>query len=421
MDARARARLVRRRLPTRDPRRLLAVLGPDPAVAGQSLVALALNSATSLAAGAVLGSITDTFERLPGLLVLVPAAIGLRGNVFSALGSRLSTAIHTGTFRMTLRPGTVLGDNVAASLVLTVGLSLAIAAVAKGAAVAFGVPDTIPFVDLATVSIVGGLLASAAVLAATVLLAGGAVRYGWDLDNLVAPIVSMLGDVLTLPALFAATYLVGHGVVSTGVGWLLLLAGVASIAFGFASRRAQLRRIARESWPILLIAVVLSTMAGLVIEKQLPTFATFPALLVLFPAFVSSAGALGGILTSRVSTQLHLGILEPLSVPSARARQEAATLAVLAVPVYVLNAVGAHAVAGLLGQSSPGVGTMVLVALLGGIGAVAFVVLVAYYGSVAAVRLHVDPDTYGIPIVTSSVDFVGTLALILAIVAVGIT
>jgi mgtE-like transporter len=52
--------------------------------------------------------------------------------------------------------------------------------------------------------------------------------------------------------------------------------------------------------------------------------------------------------------------------------------------------------------------------------AVAFVLAVAYYGTVAAFRLGVDPDTYGIPVVTSSVDFAGAFALVLAIVALGV-
>ena len=84
----------------------------------------------------MLGAITDTFERLPGLLVLVPAAIGLRGNVFSALGNRLSTAIHVGNFRLSMRRQTLMGQNVAASLVLTLMLSLLLAVVAKTVAVA---------------------------------------------------------------------------------------------------------------------------------------------------------------------------------------------------------------------------------------------------------------------------------------------
>ena len=63
---------------------------------------------------------------------------------------------------------------------------------------------------------------------------------------------------------------------------------------------------------------------------------------------------------------------------------------------------------------------MVLVSLIGGMFAVAFVVALAYYGTIAAWRVNLDPDTYGIPVVTASVDFVGVVALIFTIVALGV-
>jgi mgtE-like transporter len=63
---------------------------------------------------------------------------------------------------------------------------------------------------------------------------------------------------------------------------------------------------------------------------------------------------------------------------------------------------------------------MIPAALLGGLSAVVFVVFVAYYGSVASFRVGVDPDTYGIPVVTSSVDFVGAVALVVTIAALGL-
>ena len=44
----------------------------------------------------------------------------------------------------------------------------------------------------------------------------------------------------------------------------------------------------------------------------------------------------------------------------------------------------------------------------------------AYYATIVAVRFGLDPDTYGIPMVTSTLDFVGAFTLILAIVAVGV-
>jgi mgtE-like transporter len=405
----------------RSPRRLWAVLGPDAQSAGQSLAALGVNSSTSLVAGAILGSITGTLDQYPGLLVMVPAAIGLRGNVFSALGSRVSTSIHTGEIQGALRRNSVLADNAIASIALSLTLALVLALVAKLATVALGIGGDVSVLDLATISVVGGALASAIVLGVTLVLVAAAVRYGWDLDNLVAPVVSTLGDLITVPALWAATFVLGHGSVSTALGALVVVVAAALGSQTFWSHRDRVRRIVRESVPILTVAAVLSTLAGVVLEQRFTTFDAYPALLVLVPAFVSSAGALGGLLSTRLATALHLGTITPDATPSQAVRRDIRVIAGLAVAVYLFNGLGAQVVAVLLGVASPGLVSLVAASLLGGVFAVAFVVIVAYYGTIVAVRLRVDPDTYGIPIVTSSVDFVGAATLIAAVVALGIT
>src|SRR5438094_9856752 len=118
-------------------RRFVAIVRADPSGVGAGFVALLLSSGGDLVAGLTLGGITHTLEALPGLLVLVPAAIGMRGNVFGALGSRLGTAIHTGTFRLSRRANTVVGQNVLAALALTMSISLVLAILAKAVAVGF--------------------------------------------------------------------------------------------------------------------------------------------------------------------------------------------------------------------------------------------------------------------------------------------
>src|SRR5436305_141906 len=80
------------------------------------------------------------------------------------------------------------------------------------------------------------------------------VRGNWDLDNVTAPIVPAAGDMVTLPALFLATYLVGIPWLTTIVA--VFCAAVALVAL-FASIRSKypiLRRIARESLPVLVLA-----------------------------------------------------------------------------------------------------------------------------------------------------------------------
>jgi mgtE-like transporter len=64
---------------------------------------------------------------------------------------------------------------------------------------------------------------------------------------------------------------------------------------------------------------------------------------------------------------------------------------------------------------------MMVASIAGGMASMVLVVALANYGTILAVRAGVDPDTYGIPVVSSFVDFVGAFTLILAIVSLGIS
>ena len=401
--------------------RLRAVLGPDAAGARQGLVALLVSSAGDLLAGLTLGAITHTLEALPGLLVLVPAAIGMRGNIFGALGSRLGTSIHAGTFRLSRRRDTVVGQNVLASLALTLSISVALGVLAKVVAVGFGLADTISVGDFVVISVVGGALSSAIVLLITLGVAGGAVRFGWDMDTVAAPLVTAAGDVVTLPSLFLATYLVRRGAFTPSLAVVLTVVSAVVLVAVYRSGLPLVRRILQESLPVLLIAGTVDVVAGLTIEKRLESFLAFPALLVLVPPFLEDSGALGGILSSRLSSKLHLGVIDPVAVPQRAARRDTAMIFGFAVPVFVLVALSAHLASLVIGLESPGAWRMVAVSLIGGLVATCFAVLIAYYGAIATYRLGLDPDNHGIPMVTSSMDLLGAFALILAIVLVGIS
>jgi mgtE-like transporter len=259
------------------------------------------------------------------------------------------------------------------------------------------------------------------VLAAALGLTAGAVRFGWDLDNVTAPLVSTLGDVLTLPALYLATFLLGISVVSSVVGLVLVAAAGAFLVAGWRSSTEGLRRIVRESVPVLLVAGCISAGAGVTLEKSFARFDDLPALLVLVPAHLSSSGALGGILSGRLASKLFLGLVPPAASPNREARRDIWLIVLLAVPIYVINGAGADLVARALGEATPGFGQMVLVSLIAGALALVFVVAVAYYGTIAAYRTGVDPDTYGIPVVSSSVDLVGAFTLIISISLLGLS
>ena len=183
----------------------------------------------------------------------------------------------------------------------------------------------------------------------------------------------------------------------------------------------MLRRIVIESFPILVLAGAVDVLAGLTIENRFESFLAYPALLVLVPPFLEDSGALGSILAARLSTKLHLGTLERSRAPWRAASEDFLLVYVYAVPVFLLLGLSADLVSLVAGLDSPGSLQMVLVSLLGGFFATTAAVFVGYYAAVATHRLGLDPDNHGVPIVTSSLDLLGALSLILAIVILGIT
>lgn len=385
-----------------------------------AFAALVMAAIASLVAGLILASITDTLEELPGLLLLVPAAIAVKGNIFGALGSRLGTAIHAGTFRLSRRRDSVMAQNAAASVALSLGLGVVLAVMAKGIALAFNVTPTMSLADFVVISALGCLIAAFVVLAIALATTAGAVRFGWDLDNVVAPMVTVAGDVVTLPSLVVAAELAGFEILTPSIAWMLVVSAGLSAVWGLRSRLAELRTIMRESIPVLVVAGLLDLVAGITVEKRIDDFVAFPVLLVLLPGYLSTAGALGGVLSSRLSTKLHLGLARPSVVPSGESRVDLATTFALSIPVFALLGLVSSGAAGLAGHAGPALTEMVGVAVLGGLLATVLIVVVAYYGTLAAVRFGVDPDTYGIPMVTSSLDLVGAFTLIVAIVVVGL-
>ncbi|MGH9025917.1 MAG: magnesium transporter [Acidimicrobiia bacterium] len=401
-------------------RRFVALVRSDPSGVRAGFVALLVSAVASLVAGLTLGSITGTLEELPGLLVLVPAAIGMRGNIFGALGSRLGTAIHTGTFGGARRRDTPVGQSLAAAMLLSISVSLLLAVVAKIVAVGFGLTNTISVADFAVISVVGGVLSSIVVLLITLGVATLSVRQDWDFDNVASPIVTTSGDMVTLPSLFLATFLVQLHIVTPIVAVLCAIVGVIALVEGIRSPQPILRRVVRESVPVLLVAAIIDVIAGITVEKRLDTLVATPALLVLIPPFLAQSGSLGGILACRISTKLHLGLVSPNRVTLRPVAEDVMLIALYALPVYLLVGLSSDLVAALVGLKSPGVLEILAVALIAGAITATLLVVVAYGAAVGAYRLGLDPDNYAIPIVTSGLDLLGAVTLILVIVGLGL-
>jgi mgtE-like transporter len=420
---RARGEDVRRRLKERPHIRpaVYGYLTEEKESLRQGFAALFLSSAGELVAGVALAGIAGIMNELVGLAVLIPAAIGMRGAIFGAMGSRLSTAIQTGLFSFNLRRG-VLAENVQAAAVLSLISGVFLAFMARLLCDFLGVRTELSVIDYVVISTVGGAIAGVLLLGITVLVARLSVARGWDMDNIAAPMITASGDILTLPALVVATYLIGIPVFSNALAVALVLVAVAIVAAAFRIGAPSLRRILAESLPILAMTGTVTILVGVALQDREEQFFTLLALSTLLPAFLQEGGALGGMLSSRLSSKIHLGLLAPRGIPPVDTFRDFTLIYIFATGVYVFIGGAAHVVTVALfsADASPGFLTMIGISTLAGLIATTAAAFAAYYGSIVSYRVGLDPDTYGIPIITAAVDLLGFISLIIALIVFGL-
>jgi mgtE-like transporter len=234
--------------------------------------------------------------------------------------------------------------------------------------------------------------------------------------------VTVAGDVVTLPALFVASYLAGLRLVTPIVGILSMLVAAIALVFGWRTKLDMGRRIVRESLPVLGIAMILDVLAGAVVEPRVEgVFDAYPAFLILMPGFLENTGALGSILASRLGTKLHLGAVTPGRRPDAPALLDGTIVLALGVFVYSLSAVTSLVVAEVADKAHPGAAAFLGVALLGGLLAMLFAAGIGYYAATYSYRFGFDPDNQTVPLVTSGMDLMGVICLVIALVVLGVT
>ncbi|MGE4275219.1 MAG: magnesium transporter [Candidatus Methanomethylophilaceae archaeon] len=402
--------------------RAVRFIGDNKQVFTMGLGATIISSLVALTAGLFLSSLSDYLTLLPGLMIVLYAAIGMRGTIFGAMGSRLGTAMHIGTFEVSFRKGSVLRANFESSIVLSLFMSLAMGLAARGLLLLMG-NDSITLSQFVFISIVGGMLASFLLLLLNVLMAREGFKRDWDIDNISSPLMAAAGDLITLPMIFLASWMVLHSplwaidtafVVLTSITILLFL----RILLRKSERRRfdEARRIVKYSSPILLICLVPGLTAGLVIDSQVETLISSAALLILLPAFLNEGNALSGILTSRLSSMIHMGTLQPDPVPSRIAGENFLIVYTLAVPVFLILGICAHWLAMISGATTPGLATMLGISLVAGLIAVTILNILCYYIAVGATRLDLNPDDHSIPLATSTMDMLGTVVFVAIVI-----
>jgi mgtE-like transporter len=408
------------RIPRGGARSLWAFWRREQRTFRQGLAALLISTAAGFVAGLTLAHITGTLEAFPGLLVLIPAAVGMKGTIFGAIGARLGTANAAGLFEPTLQRGSVLYRNVYVAIVTTFTSSLWLAILARIASAAFGQPS-IPILHLAVISILGGALGSLLILMITLTVSVLSYRRRWDLDSVATPMVTALGDMTTLPSLFLATYLVRNDVVANALGILAIAVAIYAGFRAYLVADPVIRRIVLEMTATILLTPLLDILAGAVLETRGDQLTAVPVLLALIPPFVSQAGALGGIFASRTTSKLQIGVITPRGRPESPAFVDAAIVAILAVVVFAVIGVVAY----LLGVATdlpnvPPFGSLLGGTMLAGLIVTPITIVASYYLAIVTFRFGLDPDNQSVPIITSVMDLTGIAVVLFVMTSSGV-
>ncbi len=174
----------------------------------ESLPVLLITTIGGVVAGVLLEGTKLQLAQIPGLLILLPAILGMRGNISGALGSRLGSALHMGTISPQLKWNKPLHDNVVASLILNILMSFVLGVVAYYFYVLAGFGSDASILQLTAISLITGVLAGIILTGLTIILAIIIFGHGMDPDNVLMPSLSTIGDIITVFCLLIAVNLV---------------------------------------------------------------------------------------------------------------------------------------------------------------------------------------------------------------------
>ncbi|KAM6960524.1 solute carrier family 41 member 2 [Aplochiton taeniatus] len=368
------------------------------------------------------------FQEVRELLILVPALLGLKGNLEMTLASRLSTAVNAGKMESTKEKWNLIIANLALkqTQATVLGLLASLTAVGLGW-VLEGKMLLSHAALLCSGSVSTAFIAS---LLQGVIMVGviiGSKRLGLNPDNVATPMAASFGDLITLAILAGLS----HGLYECielypYVSYLVCVFILCLIPLWVAisSRHPSCRILLYSGWEPIITAMAISSVGGLILDKTVsdPNMA---GIIVFTPVINGIGGNLVAIQSSRIATNLHIHC-SPGQVPEDRKscyspcrtfcgsganHRSAQVLLLLVVPGQLIFLYTIHLIKG--GPTSP---TPIFITLF----LLAALIQVFFLLCIADWMVHClwvrgkDPDSYSIPYLTALGDLIGTALLALA-------
>jgi mgtE-like transporter len=172
----------------------------------QSLPLIIFCGMGAIVAGSTLGVMIDIIREIPGLIVVIPAIIAMRGNISTAFGSRLGSAYHLGVINADDLWNDELIQNILGSLILSFLVSFIIGILAYATSILMNVfPD--PF-KLISIVLIAGIISGIILTFLTIIIIYLVFKRGYDPDNITGPALATFGDMITMVCIFGSAVFV---------------------------------------------------------------------------------------------------------------------------------------------------------------------------------------------------------------------
>nr|XP_056716121.1 solute carrier family 41 member 3 isoform X1 [Euleptes europaea] len=249
----------------------------------------------------------EVFKTITEVFILVPALLGLKGNLEMTLASRLSTAANTGQLDDPHEQWKMATCNLALiqTQATVVGLLAAVVAVLFKA-IAKGYVELNQAAMLCASSVTTAFIAALSLGLVMIGVIVGARKVGINPDNVATPIAASLGDLITLSLLAGISSTLFKYIDVSYLSPLICAVFIVMIPLwvAIAKQSPPIAEVLKSGWQPVIVAMSISSIGGLILNKTV-TQPNFEGMAIFTPVINGVGGNLVAIQASRISTFLH--------------------------------------------------------------------------------------------------------------------